>query len=100
MAKHSAEVYQDLIERGGHLYVSGLAALAEDVQRTLEMILRREGGMRPEQAAGLVNMLKVSYIISIIACSFIICLAFCPSILLPIHPSTHNKWHGQYSKNY
>lgn len=37
------EIYQDLMVRGGHIYVCGDVSMAEDVNKTLKVILADNG---------------------------------------------------------
>lgn len=54
LVQNSQLVYSHLIERKGHFYVCGDVSMAEDVCRTLKLLLQENGLEEPEQA--LINL--------------------------------------------
>ena len=56
---YSKEVYKELVEEGGHLYVCGSKTLAEGVSLALHNILMEHGRLTTEQSAVLLASLKV-----------------------------------------
>ena len=59
MRKQGAAIYRDIIEKRGHLYVSGHAALADGAQQAVEEILHKHGKMSQEHVENLIANLKV-----------------------------------------
>ncbi|KAK8389174.1 hypothetical protein O3P69_020856 [Scylla paramamosain] len=55
---YSKEVYKELVEEGGHLYVCGSQALSDGVSSALQNILMEQGRLTTQQSAVLLASLK------------------------------------------
>lgn len=57
MRTDSKQIYQELIEQNGHIYVCGDVSMAEDVNKTLKCILLENG---VQDAEMMIYTLKVN----------------------------------------
>ncbi|XP_050717213.1 nitric oxide synthase, salivary gland-like [Eriocheir sinensis] len=55
---YGKEVFTQLVEENGHLYVCGSQALADGVSAALEHILMDQGKLKPQQSSALLSNLK------------------------------------------
>lgn len=60
MLQHSQDIYRDIFQKRGHFYVCGDVSMAQDVSKTLEIILRERGGLPALAASKYVFKLRVS----------------------------------------
>lgn len=56
---YGKEVFRQLVEENGHLYVCGSQALSDGVSAAIEHILIDQGQLKPQEAAALLTNLKV-----------------------------------------